>query len=246
MAYLSSFEATVMTDRSLFYEWDVTTRSGYGSASRVLLLRPRSGTAMKPRTTTLDVDVSRHEEEIDRQRAAWMAAAQVGDRVAYEKLLHDCIPLIKRVARGQGIRFDCIDDVVQETLLTVHQARHTYDPNRSFTAWLTTIAQRRAIDGLRRAARTRTREVHAPLAYVNHPDSSGHPEETASQNDQTKVFNFALGKLSVRQREAVEHLALQSQSLAQTATVTGRSTGSLRLDWHRALKTLRAQFADKG
>jgi hypothetical protein len=73
---------------------------------------------MTPRTTTPDVDVSRHEEEIDRQRADWMAAAQVGDRVAYEKLLHDCIPLIKWVARGQGIRFDCIDDVVQETLLT--------------------------------------------------------------------------------------------------------------------------------
>jgi RNA polymerase sigma-70 factor (ECF subfamily) len=198
---------------------------------------------MTPRTTTLDVDVSRHEEEIDRQRAAWMAAAQVGDRVAYERLLHDCIPFIKRVARGQGVRFEFIDDVVQETLLTVHQARHTYDPNRSFTAWLRTIAQRRAVDGLRRAARTR--EVHAPHAYLNHSDSSGHPEETVSQNDHAKVLNFALGKLSVRQREAVEHLALQSQSLAQTATVTGRSTGSLRLDWHRALKTLRAQFGGK-
>ena len=236
MAYLSSFEATVITDRSLFYEWDVTTRSGYGSASRVLLLRPRSGTSMTPRTTTPDVDVSRHEEEIDRQRAAWMAAAQVGDRVAYEKLLHDCIPLIKRVARGQGIRFDCIDDVVQETLLTVHQARHTYDPNRSFTAWLRTIAQRRAIDGLRRAARTRTREVHAPLAYVNHSDSSGHSAQ---------LLKFAIGKLSVRRRETVEHLALQSRSLAQTATVTGRSTGSLRLNWHRALKALGAQFGGK-
>jgi RNA polymerase sigma factor (sigma-70 family) len=234
-----------MTDRSLFYESDLTTRSGYGSAPRVLLLRPRSGTPMTLRTTTLNVDVSRHEGEIDRQRAAWMAVAQVGDRVAYEKLLHDCMPLIKRVARGQGIRSDCIDDVVQETLLTVHQARHTYDPNRSFTAWLRTIAQRRAIDGLRRAARTRTREVHAPLAYVNHSDSSGHPEETVSQNDHAKLLKFAIGKLSVRQREAVEHLALQSQSLAQTATVTGRSTGSLRLDWHRALKALRAQFGGK-
>ena len=27
---------------------------------------------------------------------------EIGDRVAYEKLLHDCMPLIKRVARGQG------------------------------------------------------------------------------------------------------------------------------------------------
>jgi RNA polymerase sigma factor (sigma-70 family) len=234
-----------MTDTSLFCVSDVTTRLGYESAPRVFLLRPRSGTPMKPGTTTPDVDVSRHEEEIDCQRAAWMAAAQVGDRVAYERLLHDCIPFIKRVARGQGVRFDCIDDVVQETLLTVHQARHTYDPNRSFTAWLRTIAQRRAIDGLRRAAWTRTREVHAPHAYLNHSDSSGHPEETVSQNDHAKVLNFALGKLSVRQREAVEHLALRSRSLAQTATVTGRSTGSLRLDWHRALKTLRAQFGGK-
>jgi hypothetical protein len=89
---------------------------------------------MKPGTTTPDVDVSRHEAEIDRQRAAWMAAAQVGDRVAYERLLHDCIPFIKRAARGQGVPFVFIDDVVQDTLLTVHQARHTYDPNRSFTA----------------------------------------------------------------------------------------------------------------
>jgi DNA-directed RNA polymerase specialized sigma24 family protein len=95
---------------------------------------------MTPRTTTLDVEVSRHEEEIDHQRTAWMAAAQVGDRVAYERLLHDCIPFIKRVARGQGVPFDFIDDVVQETLLTVHQARHTYDTNRSFTAWLRTMA----------------------------------------------------------------------------------------------------------
>jgi hypothetical protein len=27
--------------------------------------------------------------------------------------------------------------------------------------------------------------------------------------------------------------------------VTGRSIGSLRVDWHRALKTLRAQFSGK-
>ena len=221
-----------MTDMSLSYESDVTIPLVYGAP-------------MTPRTVTVDAELS-GQKEVDHRRAAWMVAAQAGDRAAYETLLRDCIPSIKRVARGQGIRPDLIDDVVQETLLTVHRARQTYDPNRSFTAWLRTIAQRRAIDGLRRAARTRTREVHAPHAYLNHADSSDHPEETVSQTDHAKVLNFALGKLSVRQREAVEHLALQSQSLAQTATVTGRSTGSLRLNWHRALKTLRAQFGGKG
>jgi RNA polymerase sigma factor (sigma-70 family) len=221
---------TPMTDMSLFYESDVTIPLVYGAP-------------MTPRTMTVDAE-SPGQKEVDCRRAAWMVAAQAGDRAAYETLLRDCIPSIKRVARGQGIRPDLIDDVVQETLLTVHRARQTYDPNRSFTAWLRTIAQRRAIDVLRRVGRTRTREVYAPLAYENHSDPSGATEETAFHIDHTQVLS-AVGKLSARQREAVEHLAFQSQSLAQAATITGRSTGSLRVDWHRALKTLYARLGGK-
>jgi len=111
-----------MTDTSLFYESDVTIRSVYGAP-------------MKIRTTGVDAETST-QKEIDRRMAAWMVAAQAGDRAVYETLLRDCIPFIARVARGEGIRPDLIDDVVQETLLTVHRARQTYDPNRSFTAWL--------------------------------------------------------------------------------------------------------------
>jgi RNA polymerase sigma factor (sigma-70 family) len=194
---------------------------------------------------TVDAETSSLKEEVDRRRAAWMVAAQDGDRAAYDALLRDCIPFIQGVARGQGVRPDFMDDVVQETLLTVHRARQTYDPSRSFTAWLRTIAQRRAIDGLRRAGRRGAREIYAPLAYENHRDLSGDPEEAASRIDQTKVRDLAIGKLSARQREAVEHLGLQSKSLAQAATATGRSTGSLRVDWYRALNTLRAQFGGR-
>ena len=80
-------------------------------------------------------------------------------RAAYDTLLRDCIPFIQRVARAKGVPSDFVDDVVQETLLTIHQARQTYDPSRSFTAWLRTIAQRRAIDGLRRGGRTQTAKL---------------------------------------------------------------------------------------
>jgi RNA polymerase sigma factor (sigma-70 family) len=228
---MDSMGTTLMTDMSLFYESDVTIPLVYGAP-------------MTPRTMTVDAE-SPGQKEVDCRRAAWMVAVQAGDRAAYETLLRDCIPFIKQVARGQGIRPDLIDDVVQETLLTVHRARQTYDPNRSFTAWLRTIAQRRAIDVLRRVGRTRTREVYAPLAYENHSDPSDATEETAFHIDHTEVLSSAVGKLSARQREAVEHLAFQSQSLAQAATITGRSAGSLRVDWHRALKTLYARLGGK-
>jgi RNA polymerase sigma factor (sigma-70 family) len=188
------------------------------------------------------VEKSTQTGDIDRRRATWMAAAQAGDQVAYEMLLRDCVPFVKRVARGQGIRSDLIDDVVQETLLTLHRVRQTYDPNRSFTAWLGCIARRRAIDGLRLTWRKGSHEIHAPLAYENHPDPSSNPSEALVQIDHAASLESAIGKLTVRQREAVEHLALQCQSPAQAAKVTGRATGSLRVEWHRALKTLRAQF----
>ena len=69
----------------------------------------------------------------DARRSSWMAAAQCGDRVAYEVLLRHCIIPIQRVARLKRVPADRIDDVVQETLLTVHRARHTFDPTRSFS-----------------------------------------------------------------------------------------------------------------
>jgi RNA polymerase sigma factor (sigma-70 family) len=240
-----SIGATPMTDMSLFYESDVTIRSLYRFDLRVRAPRPALAMLKTLGTMTVDAETSRQTEETDRRRAAWMVAAQAGDRAAYEALLRDCIPFIQRVARGQGVPSDFVDDVVQETLLTIHQARQTYDPNRSFTAWLRTIAQRRAIDGLRRGGRTRKREIHAPLAYEIQSDPSGDPEEAAIQIDHNEALNLAVGKLSTRQREAVEHLALQGQSLAQAATATGKSVGSLRVNWHRALKTLRAQLSGK-
>jgi RNA polymerase sigma factor (sigma-70 family) len=233
-----------MTDISLLYESEVTLRSVYRSGWRVRVPWPAIVAPMMPGTTTVDVETSSQNAEADRRRAALMVAAQAGDRAAYETLLRDCIPFVRRVARSQGVRPDFIDDVVQETLLTVHQARQTYDPSRSFTAWLRTIAQRRAIDGLRRGGRTRRREVYAPLAYENHSDPGSDLDKAAFHIDHTEAL-AAVKKLSAGQREAVEHLAILGQSLPQAAAATGRSTGSLRVNWHRALKTLRAQLGGK-
>lgn len=241
-----------MTDTSLFYVSRVTAASAYrfaprptfGSALRPYAASRTATTPAMPRTTTMDAETS-GQKEVDRRWGGWMVAAQAGDRAAYEILLRDCVPFIRRIARGQGVRPGSIDDVVQETLLTIHQARQTYDPSRSFSAWLAIIAKRRAIDGLRRSGKTGTREVYAPVAYENHSDPSGDPEEAASEVDHIKMLNSALGTLSAAQREAVEHLALDHQSIEQAAKASGRSPGSLRVDWHRALKSLRAQLRRK-
>jgi RNA polymerase sigma-70 factor (ECF subfamily) len=44
------------------------------------------------------------------------------------------------------------------------------------------------------------------------------------------------------QREAVEQLGLRERSLSETAELTGRNTGALKVNLHRALKALRERF----
>ena len=174
-----------------------------------------------------------------------MAAAQKGDRVAYEKLLRDCVPFIAILARRRGVPPDRVDDVVQEALLTLHRARATYDPRRSFEAWLRTIVERRTIDVLRQMRRHGEREVHAPLVYESYADEAIDHSVRIEHKDKAKQIGAALTELPQRQREAVQHLMVDERSLADAAVLTGRSKGSLKVSLHRALNALRLKV-DRG
>jgi len=182
----------------------------------------------------------------DARRSALMAAAQAGDKTAYQTLLRDCVPLIRAIARRQGVSADQVDDVVQEVLLTIHRARQTYDPRRSFTAWLRVIAERRAIDLLRQSGRRGARELHAPIAFENYPDETADPAGGLQHADNTGRVSHALASLPPRQREAVQHLVLNEQSLAEASALTKRSKGSLKVNLHRALKALRGSVEREG
>jgi RNA polymerase sigma factor (sigma-70 family) len=180
--------------------------------------------------------------ELDRRCSALMVAAQAGNGAAYEELLRQCVPFVKNIARGRSIAADRIDDVVQDVLLTIHRARHTYDPTRPFTAWLRVITDRRAIDLIRRIRRNERREVHAPLAFENHADETADPTRGIAQADERANVSRVLETLPMRQREAIQYLVLEEHSLADTAVLTRRSKVSLKVNLHRALKALRGRL----
>lgn len=191
-------------------------------------------------------DVKAQETTADMRRSAWMADAQAGDGAAYQALLRDCLPVIKSVVRRSGVPADRVDDAVQDVLLTIHRARQTYDPRRSFTAWMTVIAERRAIDLLRRIRRQDLREVHAPLELESHADETADPTRGIAHAEASGSVARALESLPVRQREAVQHLVLEERSLADAAALTRRSKVSLKVNLHRALKALRGRMEPGG
>lgn len=187
-------------------------------------------------------DVDAQDNAADLRRSGWMAAAQAGDGAAYQTLLRDCLPVIKSIVRRRGVPADRVDDVVQNVLLTIHRARQTYDPRRSFTAWMSVIAERRAVDLLRRIRRQDLREVHAPLAFESHADETADPARGVAHAEASGTVARALESLPARQREAVQHLVLEERSLAAAAALTRRSKVSLKVNLHRALKALRGRM----
>jgi RNA polymerase sigma-70 factor (ECF subfamily) len=183
----------------------------------------------------------RDEADTERRWERLMAAAQDGDRAAYERLLREIAPFLRTLVSRQQRTPDRVEEVVQEVLLTVHRVRHTYDPARPFRPWLAAIARRRSIDALRRRLRTHAHEVFDETAYETFADpAANRPMEVSAA---TEGLGEAIAGLSPPQREAVELLKLRELSLAEASSVSGRSIAALKVNVHRAIKSLRKRLA---
>ena len=125
--------------------------------------------------------------------------------------------------------------------MTVHGARATYDPSRSFVAWLTAITQRRTIDILRKRGRRGAREIYAPEAFDTHA-AADNPEDDAVRHAEAAQLRAFVDALPDGQREAVRSLALEENSLEDASKATGRTKTSLKVNLHRAIKTLRGRM----
>jgi RNA polymerase sigma-70 factor (ECF subfamily) len=177
----------------------------------------------------------------DAQELRWaglMAEAQAGDGKAYATLLREATPRIRALCRARLRNAADVEDAVQDTLLTLHQLRHTYDPARPFGPWLTAIATRRAIDRVRRAGRTTGRE--SDLADL--PESAASVAPVAEERLAARNLREAVAELPESQRTALRLAKLEDLPLAEASARSGLSVGALKVATHRALRSLRKRF----
>ncbi len=172
-----------------------------------------------------------------------MQAAQDGDQRAYARLLTEILPVTRAMVRRRISDPQLADEAVQDTLLTLHRVRHTYDPARPFLPWLAAIASARALDQLRRQGRRAQREVYDETAMLNHADEPG--ESAHDAREAREELARMLDQLPPQQRRAVELVKLQEMSLAEASALTSQSVGALKVTIHRALKALRGRQGDR-
>jgi len=168
-----------------------------------------------------------------------MRQAQSGDRAAYENLLRDLTVAVRGLARRR-LPVDSVDDGIQNVLLAVHRARHTYDASRPFAPWFWALAGHCLTDTWRRVDRAARREV----ARSDPGDLVGLSPEVRSAHDRAAV-RAALAGLPERQRQVVELLKLEQLTAREVAQVLGMSESAVKVTAHRAYKRLRRALGDE-
>jgi len=174
---------------------------------------------------------TRSQREGDEVRwADLMVRAQGGDSAAYRTLLGELADVAEAYLRRHFGAPPLLEDCVQECLLALHRARHSYDPRRPFRPWFFTIVRHKTIDVLRRRA---TRARHEVVGAE--PETRADEAVAAEGESVVEVSRFLAG-LSPPHREALILTKLEGRSISEAARAAGISSAAMKSRVHRAIR----------
>lgn len=160
-----------------------------------------------------------------------------GDTAAYHRFLVELSAHLRAFLRRRLARLpDEVEDLVQETLLAVHNQRHTFDTAQPLTAWVHAIARYKLVDCLRR--RGRGDYATEPLDDDLDALSTADADAAEARRDLAQL----LEALPDRQRLPIVYVKVQGLSVAETARLTGMSESAVKVGVHRGLKALAAKI----
>lgn len=158
-----------------------------------------------------------------------MVRSQGGDKQSYASLLHESEKWLRRYF-ARKINQTAIDDLVQETLISLHRKRASYDPTKAFLPWLAAIGRYRWIDSLRKIYQ----HDHEPL----YEEMVSDPQDVSVA---AKVsIERLLGMIPPKQAEVIQMVKINGNTIAEAAAKTGQSESLVKVNIHRGLKTMSA------
>jgi RNA polymerase sigma-70 factor, ECF subfamily len=156
-----------------------------------------------------------------------------GDSVAYQAFLKDLSAHLRAFLRRRLAALpDDVEDLVQESLLAVHNQRHTYASDQPLSAWAQAIARYKLVDLLRR--RALREQLNDPLDDEMDFFTTADADAAEARRD--------LGKLLDGQRLPIVHTKIEGLSVEEAAQLTGMSVSAIKVGVHRGLKALAARI----
>jgi RNA polymerase sigma-70 factor, ECF subfamily len=177
----------------------------------------------------------------DQQLAGLLILAQGGDQAAYESFLREASGMLRAfLARRMTSASDRVEDVLQETLLTVHRARHSFLPGRPVGPWLYAICEHRMVEFYRRH-----RRIQALEASTDPPEIAMADELESEGEGFGALVREALMKLPRKQRVIIERLKLHDLSVKEVALQSGMSESAVKVTAFRGYEGIRKMLGVK-
>lgn len=170
--------------------------------------------------------------------AELMRLSLAGDEKAYGELLSESARLLRPYLAKRMYRFQDIEDVLQEILISLHKARHTYDGNRPYAPWLYAIAHYRLQDYLRKY-------YADPLRHAGEIEEA----ENISAGDVTESGNLyesiseEVENLSGKQPKILQMIHGDGYTAKEVAQKMEMSESAVKVAAHRAYKILRKKLS---
>jgi RNA polymerase sigma-70 factor (ECF subfamily) len=203
----------------------------------------RSATVLNESTfmETVTNDITLKHESDEQRWSTLMANAQAGNESDYRQLLTELTNVIYNFLCSRFGSHHFTEDCVQDTLIAIHQARHTYDQRRPFRPWLFAIVRHKAIDTLRKQ-HTRQKVTSQYKGEQEILSQTSQQSEAESEIIRGRL----LESLSEQHREVLVLTKIIGFSIVEAAEKLGISESLVKVRVHRAIRKLRQMMeADK-
>jgi len=169
--------------------------------------------------------------------ATLMQLSLAGDQQAYATLLHETSRLLRPFLARRLSFTNEVDDLLQEILISIHKARHTYDGNRPYKPWVYAIARFRLQDHLRTHYADR----------LHHADDFSEMEEILPADVTETDFSYEsisgeVDKLPQKQATILRLMHQDGHTAKEIADKIGMNESAVKVAAHRAYKVLRQKL----
>lgn len=170
-----------------------------------------------------------------------MAAFVAGDEAAFAALFERHSGPLYGVLRRSLPSDDDARDLLQQTFLQLHRARHDFRPEARLRPWLYTIA----LNLKREFFRRRQRRPETPLDLERHREPSVEPAVQGRFEHVVEVRR-AVAALPESQRVVIELHWFEELSFAEIAETLGLGLSAVKVRAHRGYNRLREALETLG
>lgn len=164
-----------------------------------------------------------------------MRLALAGDQNSYQQFLLQVSVVIRAVVAKRIIAAD-LEDVVQEVLISIHKARHTYDCERPLMPWLMSITSFRVNDYLRKHYATMR---HKTLDIEDYVDVL---IDVTNEHESNESVKGILAGIDSKQQKILTMMYVQGYTAKEVGREIDMSESAVKVAAHRAIKKIKQKF----